>query len=362
MTATIERDGYGGWKRIRGEATGFFHVEWIDGRWWFVTPDGNAFLSAGVSHVDYRGDYAPEFVDFVVGHLKDWGFNTIGWSQEVDAPFRDGVCTHSPGWGPEQYRQAQMPYMHIIRFTDIEWYVDAQFPDVFSEAFEQKCFRLAKEVCPELADDPYLIGYAYSDAPNFALWRQTEGPERFTEIVRRYYEVIEKAIRRYDTHHMLLGDRYKGDRSLQTDSGLQSGVPEDVLDAMRGSIDVLCTEYYRAGDAFEADLAHWHERTGKPIFQADFAFHAPTDVLKVNPLSPSYVPDQAARGEAYVQSCRRFYSNPLVIGAHWCAFGRSVGRKSGLLDGHDMPFEDCVSRMRDFNKNEMYPLAAEAGM
>ena len=32
--------------------TGFFTVGQRDGRWWFVTPDGNPFWSIGMNHID----------------------------------------------------------------------------------------------------------------------------------------------------------------------------------------------------------------------------------------------------------------------------------------------------------------------
>ncbi|MHC4700125.1 MAG: hypothetical protein ACYTFQ_06075, partial [Planctomycetota bacterium] len=76
-------DPYGGIKSVRSEASGFFRVDKLGGRWWFITPAGHGFISAGVNHVDYKGDYSKDFVRFVVSNLKDWGFNTIGWSQEV---------------------------------------------------------------------------------------------------------------------------------------------------------------------------------------------------------------------------------------------------------------------------------------
>ena len=47
FTSTLlaqELDKYGGTTAIKGKATGFFHIEKIDGRNWFITPDGNAFL------------------------------------------------------------------------------------------------------------------------------------------------------------------------------------------------------------------------------------------------------------------------------------------------------------------------------
>jgi hypothetical protein len=178
-------DRFGGTKTVQSEATGFFRVEEIGDRWWFVTPEGNGFLSAGVNHVDYRADYSDDFVDSVTGHLRDWGFNTIGWSQEVmgrDA--QTNVMVHSAGWGPKQYARAKMPYMHLIRFTDMEWYVEEEFPDVFSDAFAEKCDSLAKDVCTQLCNDPYLIGYFYSDAPNWPLWAQKVGKEKLPEVLR----------------------------------------------------------------------------------------------------------------------------------------------------------------------------------
>jgi hypothetical protein len=43
-------DRFGGWKKKTFEATGFFRTEHDGNRWWFVTPDGNAFISFGVNH------------------------------------------------------------------------------------------------------------------------------------------------------------------------------------------------------------------------------------------------------------------------------------------------------------------------
>jgi len=47
-------DKYGGWKKIRGQKTEFFHTEMIDGKWWLVTPDGYGFISKGVNAFGYQ--------------------------------------------------------------------------------------------------------------------------------------------------------------------------------------------------------------------------------------------------------------------------------------------------------------------
>ena len=42
-------DQYGGWKfGPKLDATGFFRVENVDGKYWFVTPSGRLFWSFGV--------------------------------------------------------------------------------------------------------------------------------------------------------------------------------------------------------------------------------------------------------------------------------------------------------------------------
>ncbi|MBL8231131.1 MAG: beta-galactosidase, partial [Bryobacterales bacterium] len=46
---------YGGWEKgPRREASGFFRTEKIDGRWWFVDPEGRLFWSHGVVRVGTR--------------------------------------------------------------------------------------------------------------------------------------------------------------------------------------------------------------------------------------------------------------------------------------------------------------------
>ena len=49
-------DRFGGWTGVTSKATGFFRVEKIDGRWWFIDPDGNAFIEPlGDSHSGLGG-------------------------------------------------------------------------------------------------------------------------------------------------------------------------------------------------------------------------------------------------------------------------------------------------------------------
>src|ERR1022692_2437075 len=88
--AAGDYDTYGGWMKLKGEKTGYFHTQQINGRWWLVTPDGNAFFSKGVDNVSYAPEAksAPKpptdvaaWAQSAARGLRDWNFNTVGaWS------------------------------------------------------------------------------------------------------------------------------------------------------------------------------------------------------------------------------------------------------------------------------------------
>lgn len=57
----IRYDRYGGLKELgRHKSTGYFRLEQVDGRWWFVTPDGHLFILKAVDAFSPRsGATAP---------------------------------------------------------------------------------------------------------------------------------------------------------------------------------------------------------------------------------------------------------------------------------------------------------------
>jgi len=165
-------DRFGGWSGITSRATGFFRVEEVDGRWWFIDPDGNAFISVGVNHCNSRdlkfpwnkhiyeeryGDDAKFFKD-VEKTLRAWNFNTVGAFSNY----------------PEYVGSDGMPY--IMNFMPIDvsvisrWQphymgIPWRFPDVFSEEWARTVERQVKALCSKHKNDPLLIGYHYVDIP-----------------------------------------------------------------------------------------------------------------------------------------------------------------------------------------------------
>ena len=366
---------FGGCRDIRLQATGFFRLEAAAGRWWLVDPEGCAFLSIGVNHVEssalkhpdnvhiWRARYGSEkrwLQEGVARRLREWGFNTIGWTQEViTSDFR-----HSPVWEVEQYQWADMPYCHMLPFTSIATYEPWPiYPDVFSAEFEQWVDYVARSYCVDMADDPKLIGYFYSDCPAWqdheraASWASglnlstSEGVRTMSRIATRYYELLHEAIRRYDKNHLILGDRYDG----------KLGIPDWLLEAMLPTVDVLSVQYYAPWEDMTQDLARWHKLCAKPVLLADSAFLAPTELLSVSERARMYVPNQSARGDAYRRFATQAYAQPYIVGWHWCAFIENRARRSGIVDYRDEPYRDLVTRMRDTNA-QMYELAQQSSV
>jgi hypothetical protein len=160
-------------------------------------------------------------------------------------------------------------------------------------------------------------------------------------VARQYYRTIHDAIRAYDPHHLILGDRYNGNRE----------VPEVVLHAMADYVDVLSVQYFP--DASEEgrrrmrdDLARWHRYTGKPVLIADIGNWCAT---ASNPHRGSRLRDQRHRGEDYVAAFDAVADEPWLVGWHWCAYVENFARGWGLKDPQDRAYDDLVSQVRVFN-------------
>ena len=173
MANQVARDSYGGCFDVTFGDTGFFRLEKAD-RWWLVTPAGHAFLSFGLNHVqpslmlrpenqahwmaalgvnecDGREAFLLKYRERVEEDLRAFGFNTLG-------------C-HS---GTQHYSRSFLPYVHTLRFVDICHHmspVESDFPDVFAPEFERLCDRKARVEAGPRKDDPYLLGYSFTDCP-----------------------------------------------------------------------------------------------------------------------------------------------------------------------------------------------------
>ena len=175
----VNIDPYGGWREIKLTKTGFFHAEHDGNRWWFITPEGHAFLSFGINHYhegwwtqEYNLDYwlesfgalRPGDVKWNEGFrkvantdMKRLGINTLGW--HTDAP----MLTDKP-------KGAVVPYLRSYKPIILDHYrhpKEEAFMDVFAPEFEELCEETAQKVAGPYINDTMLLGYCMSDCPIF---------------------------------------------------------------------------------------------------------------------------------------------------------------------------------------------------
>ncbi|XEC92902.1 hypothetical protein AB6A23_16090 [Paenibacillus tarimensis] len=185
---------YGGWKKQRFEASGFFRTEHDGERWWFVDPDGYALFSTGMDCIhpsermrisgmehlipplpDQEGlfheawspggysfgianllrafgeDWHEKWAKLTEYRLRAWGINTIGNWSSPDFIRLSGL--------PYVYPMADFPATSVTIFRD--------FPDVFSSEYERNAEKFAGQLI-SMQDDQRLIGYFMRNEPHWA--------------------------------------------------------------------------------------------------------------------------------------------------------------------------------------------------
>jgi len=354
-------------KTTQVDPKGFFTLGRRGERWLLVTPKGKSFFSLALNHIDgaslrhlenaeiwhkrYGNSQERWLKKAVAPHLKAWGFNSIGWVQEVVTRCLTNH-RHSRNFTFEEYQWPGMPYCHMLPFADFhQWEAETRHPDFFSPGFAQWCDYVARAHCVRMANDPKLIGYFYIDCPTWVHTRpmnewkgplfdpaklETEsGRRQLFTLARQYYKVTHDAIRRYDKHHLILGDRYEANAPL----------PLAVVEAAKPYVDVLSFQDFR--DPI-GHLEYWHERTGMPVLWADGAQHKKVEDPDAVHYDGHY---RLNDGAWYAGVLPELRQNTGCVGTHLCgAYLRNRIRKCGLLDEREAPDRADVAAITRANR------------
>lgn len=390
---------FGAYTAKNATATGFFRVEQIDGRWWFVDPDGHLFFSTGVNVISpwvgtpvagredlfaalpppelraalgqprrpdrpaeasfytwnlwrrFGDGWLTNWIELTLDRMDAWGFNTIG------------------NWSDRRLWDAQRkPYVVMLRGWGIETgYLG--LPDVFAPEFTNRVEAAAREQCAPRKDDPWLLGYFVANEPPWPgreldiveailagpeapiqralkqFLADGDSPERRREFVyaavERFLDVVNAAIRRHDPNHLNLGLRFG------------SHVPDRMLRAAR-AFDVFslnCYEY----KPDTAMLDRVYRLTGRPILIGEFHFGVPERGLAPGLRQAA---NQTERGLAYRYYVENAAAHTAVIGAHWFQWvdqpctGRFDGENYniGFVDVTDLPYAELVEAAQATHK------------
>jgi len=396
QTGNFDVSKYGGYLNTKARATGFFRVEKIGDKWWFIDPLGHYFLSVGSTGIGPGGSFAriegreyiytafppeeltksyrrlgrasfytwnlyrrfgPDFrdkwMDFTARRMDDWGLNTIAnWS---DAAFG---------------RSQRKPYVATLG----GWGFDPKtmgMPDVYAPDYEASVDEAAARQCALLRNDPYLLGYFVGNEPPWpgreqelvnvilegddtpmkaALIKQLEAgdtPERRKAFVydtyTRFIRMINAAIKKHDPNHLNLGLRFGGNP------------PEDLVKASASiGFDVFSLNIY-GYNASPERLAKIDELTGLPIIIGEF--HFGTTERGLSPGLRQTI-SQEERGVAYRYYVENAFAHPSLIGTHWFQWwdqpstGRNDGENYniGLVDVTDQPYRELIDAARETHK------------
>jgi hypothetical protein len=341
---------------------GFFRTARRGGRWWLIAPEGKPFFSIGLNHIDpsplrsvangdlwqrkYGNSMERWLKESVAPDLQAWGFNTVGWTQEVVTRGRTNH-RHSRAFTFEEYQWLGLPYCHQLPFADFhQWEAETRHPDFNSPEFVEWCDYVAREHCARMKDDSKLIGYFYVDCPTwihstqFTEWKgplfdpeklkTSAGRKELFDLATRYYRITHDAIRRYDAHHLILGDRYEATRPIAG----------EVIEAASPFIDVLSFQHFATPGQVTANLNQWHQKTGKPVLLADHAA-----VLKHPDGSLSH------DGAGYARMLETLRQTPGCIGYHLCgAYLRNETRQRALRDALEKPDSEALKSIQEANR------------
>jgi hypothetical protein len=402
---------YGGYLQARVNGTGFFRTENIDGRWWFVDPEGYLFLSVGVDCVRpggggdtrdidkrrnmfkalppeelnersrrgnqvsfgtwnlyrrYGDDYRAKANEMIIRRMDKWGLNTIAnWSSsEVISLNRKAFTLQLQGIGLNR---------ELMGLTDV------YDPD-FASAVEVSVRRF---VAPQ-KDNPWLIGYFLGNEPAWLGQEERlcgmimngaerpirtelkkyiasgDTPERRRQFIyatfNTFLQTVRQLLKQHDPNHLNLGIRF-GNGHLSP----------AILNICKQNFDVFsfnCYDLKPSEEMMETTM----RQTGLPMIIGEYHFGT-TDRGMAQSLWQ--VNSQQQRGIAYRYYTEQAYSHPGLIGTayfQWCdqdLTGRFDGENynCGLVDVTDRPYsyqidaiKETAKRLFDIHSSKIPPI------
>ena len=389
---------YGGYLQAKGKATGFFHTEKIDGKWWFVDPEGYLFLSHGVDCVSPGGGGNVRDLDKRNGMYKELppqslnansqrrGISFGTWNlfrrygENYPEKSREMIIKRMDKWGlntianwssAEVMNMNKKAFMFQLRDVGIEGGLMG-LPDVYAPDFASKVDAGCKASVESYKNNPWLIGYFTGNEPS---WLEQEerlcsmildGPEKpiKTELknwlakgdtperrkqfifktFRIFLETVDNSIKKYDPNHLNLGIRF----------GNVMGIDREILEICKDVFDVFsfnCYDLYPKKEMMDraADI------TGLPMIIGEYHFGT---VDRGMAQSLWQVNSQQERGVAYRYYTERAYAHPGLIGSayfQWCdqdLTGRRDGENynCGMVDVTDRPYKYQVEAVMETSK------------
>ncbi len=374
-------DAYGGVLALPGEKTGWFHLQEIGGRWYFVTPEGHAFFSLGATHAvecirldelnmfeTKYGKSEERLSEFFLRQFKEWGYN-------------------SSGYGPLPTMEKRLPYVATVWTEGPRSFsagAKSKNSDIFDPAVQERLRGKVRDAIAGHVENPYCLGYVFIDLPvwsaadgrggasyvDFIRALEPEAPGRkayaaflaegeggqsaiddeafMNRIADVYYSCVVDEIRKHDPYHLILGDRFMA---------LPDRTPDSILVTASKHVDAISFQPMGTRTMLRQYIDRVFEITGKPVLLAD-----------VNTMTERPARDQGdttayetAAGEHTLAYYLDAASSLYCLGIHRCTVRdyqpwNPQYHRRGLLKADDTPYPILVDYTQRTNR-EVYKLA-----
>lgn len=383
---------FGGLAADKRRASGFFRVEKLGDRWWFIDPEGGRFLFTGVCSVKPEARFqAAEPFAKLYGTPQAWAAKTISTLREHGFNGCGGFSDH------DTLRAAANPIPYTVTLglmagfgrtlgvtrmdSGHTGYEDDILP-VFEPGFAEFCQGVCRERLTALKDDPFLVG-VFSDnelplkkdlldrmlkasgATREAAARFQSGKGPVTDSLRRdfvehvfdtYFRITTEAIREALPNHLCLGSRFHGPAKGNS----------AVWKAAGRWCDVVSMNYYDHWNPQKEHLRQWQEWSGKPCLITEFYVKAMDSGLPNTSGAGWVVKTQADRGAFYQNFALALIESKTCVGWHWFKYmdndptntrtdASNRDSNKGLFNIRHEPYTDALESMRELNLR-LYPL------
>ncbi len=393
---------YGGYKQKKVNATGFFRTGQIDGKWWFIDPEGYLFLSVGVDCVHpspgglakevgkrenmfkelpprdifpandsypddysfglwnlyrrYGEDYRDKANEMVIRRMEKWGINTIAnWS------------------GFDIMNMNRKAFVTSMRTAGVEGRLMG-LADVYASDFNEKLDEAMRNSVGRYRDNPWVIGFFVGNEPAWigheervctiildgadcpvkaklteyisTHGKSSESCKRFIwDTFGIFIQAVKEAQKKYAPHHLNLGYRF----------GNLDEIEEEVLLICSKAFDVLSFNSYALEPGKEM-MDRALRITNLPMIIGEYHFGT---VDRGMAQSLWQVDSQEERGIAYRYYTEQAYSHPGLIGTAYFQWadqditGRRIDGENyncGLIDVTDRPYKYQVEAMQETAK------------
>lgn len=395
--APVPTDRWGGrTDRPSRRATGFFRTELVEGRWWFVTPDGHLYWNVGVNAVRPARGAAPAtvkaFPATATRELRALGFNGLGngssttlqtvpdalpWSIRLNfiSSFAQQHKQTYPTSGHTGYTEQCFPVFH----PDFPAWARRHAETLATTAADPSALGIFTDnelQCPPdlldrhlrlSADDPYLrhgrlaaqAWLAAEGLPNDPAQLTLKDRYRFiAHVFATYARIVHDAVRAVDRNHLIFGPRYNNHRG-QFDNPW-------FWPAVGPWIDVVAVNYYALWGPQREEIQEWSAATQRPIILTEWYSKAADAPGLANTSGAGwFVRTQADRAKYYQHFVLAACETTALVGFHYfkymdddsdsVALDSAGGANKGICRADGSPWVELQDAARAVNR-QVYPL------